>query len=533
MGDQTTADKIVTAKAGTVVAEGKKLALATASGSLTPSTITAMVGIHNGSALKLAPTVEAANLTIANKINSLRSTGTNNPTLQLVGNITANIGDYLIQSLVANQITFSGPIKANVGEYVTQTTVVNRINFSNVIVATPGQYITQTTSGANAVVVATPLSLSLANLLSISYTTPNVFILSSGNVYIGGIDANVYPTNTSANITQFANAAVIPGNNSGNILFISYLNANVFTLSFGNIIASPWTGNVYLGGIDATVNPTITSVDTPYIANAAVLTQTTDSSIVEIRYVTRPNVFVLGSGNIQYSGNLTILDGRGNVILYPNISANAYPSSIIYPGDSDFANISQSALSNLKSLQDQILPAGNHAAFGAFLAQAQAHINDARDLRNTTNFISNSNFRDFGSGITNVQSLTDQGLTGTFGSLPAAGVAMTATGTMFNGIDSKNIGSPAGIVEALNNNKLANATGVNQKLVNAGVDLNDLNNPVYKTQISQVLSNTTDPASINTVADQFNINPYKGLPSYSGSDSSIYTNSASKLLGGS
>jgi hypothetical protein len=57
MGDQTTADNIVTSKAGTVVAENLKLALATASGSLTPSTITAMVGINAGTALQLAPDV--------------------------------------------------------------------------------------------------------------------------------------------------------------------------------------------------------------------------------------------------------------------------------------------------------------------------------------------------------------------------------------------------------------------------------------------------------------------------------------------
>jgi hypothetical protein len=50
---------LVTAKAGSVVAEGLKLSLATPAASLTPSTITAMVGIHSGQALQMAPDVTA------------------------------------------------------------------------------------------------------------------------------------------------------------------------------------------------------------------------------------------------------------------------------------------------------------------------------------------------------------------------------------------------------------------------------------------------------------------------------------------
>lgn len=94
---------------------------------------------------------------------------------------------------------------------------------------------------------------------------------------------------------------------------------------------------------------------------------------------------------------------------------------------------------------------------------------------------------------------------------------------MFNGIDIKNFGSPTGLVQSLQNNKLANATGVNQKLVDAGVDLNDLDNPVYKDQISNVLGSIKDPTAINVTAEQMNINnPFAGLPSYSGDDASLY-----------
>jgi hypothetical protein len=100
---------------------------------------------------------------------------------------------------------------------------------------------------------------------------------------------------------------------------------------------------------------------------------------------------------------------------------------------------------------------------------------------------------------------------------------MASTGTMFNGIDVKNFGTPSGMVEALTKNKLANATGVNQKLIEAGIDLNDIHNPVYADKISSVLTNIKDPAAINTTAEQFEINnPFAGLPSYTGSDSSLY-----------
>jgi hypothetical protein len=100
---------------------------------------------------------------------------------------------------------------------------------------------------------------------------------------------------------------------------------------------------------------------------------------------------------------------------------------------------------------------------------------------------------------------------------------MASTGTMFNGIDVKNFGTPSGMVEALTKNKLANATGVNQKLIEAGVDLNDIHNPVYADKISSVLTNIKDPAAINATAEQFKINnPFAGLPSYTGSDSSLY-----------
>lgn len=195
------------------------------------------------------------------------------------------------------------------------------------------------------------------------------------------------------------------------------------------------------------------------------------------------------------------------------------------------ANLAYGALT---SLQSSLGFGGtpNHAAFGSFLNQAQSHIKDGIEIRRATDFMANSNYSDFGSGITNMSSMVDRGLTNQLGSFTGAGAAMKSTGSMFNGIDIKNFGTPTGLVQSLQNNKLSNVTGVNQKLAEAGVDLNDLDNPVYTDQINQVMGGITDPRAINMSADQFGItDPFGGLPSYSGSDASLYN--TQNALGGS
>jgi hypothetical protein len=202
------------------------------------------------------------------------------------------------------------------------------------------------------------------------------------------------------------------------------------------------------------------------------------------------------------------------------------------PGVSGPGGSGAAALASLSALQSQMMPSGNHAALGSLLNQAQAHIADATDLLNTTNFISTTSFGDFGSGITNMSSMLDQGLTGKLGSLSAAGAALTSAGSMFDGIDPKNIGSPAGLVQALNANKLGNATGLNAKLEAAGVDLNNLESPEYADKIAQVTSSIKDPAILKTVASQFGRPLGSNLPTYTGSDSSLNTNAAAAILGG-
>jgi len=184
------------------------------------------------------------------------------------------------------------------------------------------------------------------------------------------------------------------------------------------------------------------------------------------------------------------------------------------------ANVAYNALT---TIQGKLFNKDDAGGFGAIVGKIQSHISNSNDVLNSTNFLSNSSYSDFGSGITDMSSMGDRGMTNVFGSLPGAGKAMSSFGTMFNGIDVKRFGTPSGLVESLQKNKLANATGVNQKLTDAGVDLNDIHNPVYADKISSVLTNIKDPAAINTTADQFGINnPFAGLPTYTGTDSSLY-----------
>ena len=227
-----------------------------------------------------------------------------------------------------------------------------------------------------------------------------------------------------------------------------------------------------------------------------------------------------------------------------NVSSGNLPVSVstsitgILTSDtvSGFAGLNDTASlqDDIEVLHSQMLPAGNQCGFAKIVNQCQSHIDNAKDLLKTTNFLGNSSYSDFGGGIKDMGSMADHGLTNSLGDLSAAGKALSASGKMFNGLSLNNIGKPSALVESLTNSKLANATGLNQKLADAGVNLGDIHNPVYADKISSVLGGIKDPAALGAVSDQFGqTDPFAGLPTYTGSDSSLYSGAASKLLGGS
>ena len=225
--------------------------------------------------------------------------------------------------------------------------------------------------------------------------------------------------------------------------------------------------------------------------------------------------------------------GGAAIDIAPKVNEAMTKLQTVASGTDYPANVNaQAALNTLTTIQGKLFNKDDAGGFGAIVGKVQSHISNSNDVLNSTTFLKDSNYSDFGSGITDMSSMGDRGMTNVFGSLPGAGKAMSSFGTMFNGIDVKRFGTPSGLVESLQKNKLANATGVNQKLTDAGVDLNDIHNPVYADKISSVLTNIKDPAAINTTADQFGINnPFAGLPSYTGSDSSLYN--TQNALGGS
>ena len=174
----------------------------------------------------------------------------------------------------------------------------------------------------------------------------------------------------------------------------------------------------------------------------------------------------------------------------------------------------QTALTNLTTLHSNMGFGGtpNHAAFGSFLQQAVQHCKDSVQIKQNVDFISGAKFGDFGSGVKDISSMADRGITNSLGSLTNAGAAIKSSGSLFNGIDIKNFGTSLGLVKSLQNNRLANSTGVNQALQTAGVDINDLDNPVYANAIKQAVSSVNSPTATRTAAEQFGINPPGGLP---------------------
>ncbi len=257
------------------------------------------------------------------------------------------------------------------------------------------------------------------------------------------------------------------------------------------------------------------------------------------------NAAILSAAGVSFSTPSTDVAGDISKVVS---NAAAYGVTIDSATQSQMSNV-MSASSGLSSLVNKMLPAGNPAAFGKFLAQAQSHITDSIEIKKAVAFNNTLNISDFGSGVKEMADMADRGLNNTFGSLPSAANAIKATGTMFASTSTKNFGQPAGIVDALNQNKLGNATGVNKALAAAGVPLNDISNPVYADTVKKVLSDIKNPAVLNTIANQFNINPAAGLPKTAGFTMPAITanpfsklpsavgentlDSASKLLGGS
>jgi hypothetical protein len=172
------------------------------------------------------------------------------------------------------------------------------------------------------------------------------------------------------------------------------------------------------------------------------------------------------------------------------------------------ANI-QAAATALEAQTSKIM-----SGMASYFNQAMSHVADSEAIKSVTSFMNEVDFPDLGSGIKDMASLADQGLSNALGSLSSAASVMESAGKVFDVSNMATFGTSGGLVESVISNKLANYSGLNIQLESAGVDLTQIHDPSYKSQIDSALSNITDPGILDTVTDQY------GLPS--GSISSLH-----------
>jgi hypothetical protein len=187
------------------------------------------------------------------------------------------------------------------------------------------------------------------------------------------------------------------------------------------------------------------------------------------------------------------------------LSKAAEYGNIASPGNNLVLSSSlTSAAAAMQTQASQLLPPGNPAAFGAMIRQAQGHISDAIELKIATNFIAGTTFEEMGAGITDMCSITTQGLDGALGDLSSAALAFEAAGPAFDLTKIASFGTANGLVDTLNSVKLGNVSGVNAAIAAAGLDLT---NPEHAPAISQIVASIKDPKIIATITEQLKLTP--------------------------
>jgi hypothetical protein len=88
---------------------------------------------------------------------------------------------------------------------------------------------------------------------------------------------------------------------------------------------------------------------------------------------------------------------------------------------------------------------------------------------------------------------------------------MKTIGPAYDLTDIKNFGSSVGVVKKLNKAKLGNSSGVNAALAKNGIDLKNIEDPIYKDTVDKVLESITDKTVIASVVEQLGLNPISPL----------------------
>lgn len=222
--------------------------------------------------------------------------------------------------------------------------------------------------------------------------------------------------------------------------------------------------------------------------------------------------------------------------IHPNLGAAQTRLASLYTSDptlGDKANIAAGKLANLSSYASSIF-SGGMGSFGAVMGKVKAHVKEAQEIIQTQNFVANTNFGDYGDGITNMSSLTTQGLESLGDPKAVASTLQNMSGS-FDLTDMKNFGQPGAFVDKLQKLRIGNSSGLNTAMTKAGVDLNNLTDPTQAAKMNKVLGSITDKQTITSITERMGqlkgSNPFVGVKSYTGTDASVNTG-ASTLLGG-
>ena len=165
--------------------------------------------VIDGSTRQLVPDSEHSNITLT-VTNTYTVTDTISYNLRLSGNVSANVGDIITQATSGANVTVIGTNLITSSLLVTYNS--GEFNYSNVTVqlsgnlqANVGNYITQTSSGANLQIVAT--NAGGTNVLA-RYNTVTQLITGLGNLRLNGSNISVYPTSVGVTPLTTSNLAI-------------------------------------------------------------------------------------------------------------------------------------------------------------------------------------------------------------------------------------------------------------------------------------------------------------------------------------
>jgi hypothetical protein len=178
---------------------------------------------------------------------------------------------------------------------------------------------------------------------------------------------------------------------------------------------------------------------------------------------------------------------------YANVASHEYNDTI-----STLAYTIKSTEEALAAQTSKIM-GGMHSYFN----QAITHVKESAALKSITDTMSSVDFPDLGSGITDMASMAQHGLSATLGHLPAASAVMTEAGKVFDVSNMATFGTAGGLVASLMANKLGNHTGIVTALGRQGVDMSQIHDPSFAPQVQKALSNITDTSILTTVSSHF------------------------------